>query len=289
MKASGNLGPSILDQLLKQLFEVTVLSRQGSNHTFPPSVQVLRVDYSSQDSLVSALHGQDAVVSTMATLALDSQLPLIEAAAAAGVRRFIPSEFGSDTSNPKCAALPVFQKKLMIQKALQDWAAKNTGLSHTIICTGPFLDWGLTKGFMNIKDKRVSLYDGGDRVYSTTTLPTIGRAICGVLMHPEETKNRIVKVHDIATTQNKLFTMAQKEVGSEGWTINKPSINAMLEQSWTEFKQGKRDLHTMLGFIVTASWGEGYGGHFEQTDNDLLGIPEMTDEELQAVINGLAE
>jgi len=214
-QASGNLGPAILDQLLKHVFEVTVLTRQVSTHTFPSSVKVRPVDYSSLDSLASALRGQDAVISTMATLALDRQLLLIEAAATAGVRRFIPSEFGSDSSNPKSAALPVFTNKLAAQKALRDKAAARTGLSYTIICTGPFLDWGITRAFMSVKDKRINLFDGGDRVFSTTTLPTIGKAVCGVLAHPEETENRIVRVQDTTTTLKMLLEMGKKAAGPE--------------------------------------------------------------------------
>ena len=63
----------------------------------------------------------------MATLALDRQLLLIGASAAAGVRRFIPSELGSDTTNPNRAALPVFKNKVATQKALQDGTAKRMG------------------------------------------------------------------------------------------------------------------------------------------------------------------
>jgi NmrA-like family len=265
------------------------LTRKVSTHTFPSSVKVRPVDYSSLESLVSVLRGQDAVVSTMATLALDRQLLLIDAAAAAGVRRFIPSEFGSDSSNPKSAALPAYTNKLAAQKALRDKAAAGTGFSYTIICTGPFLDWGITKAFMSVKDKRISLFDGGDRLFSTTTLPTIGKAVCAVLAHPEETENRIVRVQDTTTTLKKLLEMGKKATGSEGWKVDVVPIDAMLENAWAEFRQGKRDLKTMHGFIPAANWGNGYGGYFEKTDNELLGIKEMTDAELQALVDKLAK
>lgn len=181
----------------------------------------------------------------MATLALDRQLLLIDAAAAAGIRRFIPSEFGSDTTNPKAAALPIFKGKIAAQKALREKAAGGTGFSYTIICNGPFLDWGIMKGFMSIKEKRIRLYNRGDGVFSTTTLPTIGKAVCGVLEHPDETQNRVVRVQDTATTQNKLFEMAKKVVGSGGWNVEEVSTDAVLEKAWAEFNQGKRDLPTM--------------------------------------------
>ena len=35
--------------------------------------------------------------------------------------------------------------------------------------------------------------------------------------------------------------------------------------------------------------GEGYGGKLENTDNELLGIPEMTNSELQAVVDQIAK
>ncbi len=57
LQASGNLSLAILDQLLKHLYEVTVLTRQVSIHTFHPFIKVSRVDYSSLDSIVSALRG----------------------------------------------------------------------------------------------------------------------------------------------------------------------------------------------------------------------------------------
>ncbi|PWY75336.1 NAD(P)-binding protein [Aspergillus sclerotioniger CBS 115572] len=282
--AGGNLGPAILDKLIEHCFQVTVLSRIGSVHTFPPSIQVHHVDYSSQASLTNALRGQDAVVSALSPRALDHQLIIIDAAVAAGVRRLIPSEFGSDTSNPKCATLPVYHSKIETQNTLKG----TPSLTYTVICTGPFLDWGLTRGFMDIQSRRVTLYDGGDRVFSTTTLSTIGRVVCAVLAHPGKTENRVIRVHDIATTQNNLLAIAQKAVGPDDWTVHRCSVDDMHEQSWAAFKQGKRDMQTMLGFIVTAAWGKGYGGHFIQTENEMLGIPEMTEADLQEVVGQLA-
>ena len=239
---------------------------------------------------MSALRGQDAVVSALTTPALDSQLLLIDAAVEAGVRRFIPSEFGSDTTNSKAAGFPVFRNKIQTNKVLAERAAASTSsFTYTALITGPLLGWAVTQGFMSIKDKRASLYDGGDRVFSTSTLPTIGKAVCSVLAHPSETENRIIRVHDTATTLNKLLAMAQTTVGADGWTITKPSVDELLANSWAGVKQGKFDWPTLFGFIVTASQGESYGGELENTDNKLLGIPEMTDDDLQAAIDGIVQ
>lgn len=98
-----------MEQILKAGFEVTVLTRPTSNHTFPSNVKVVAVDYDNFDNLVAALRGQDALISTLGSAAFNKQLLLVKAAAEAGVKRFIPSEFGSDTLNEKSRALPVFK------------------------------------------------------------------------------------------------------------------------------------------------------------------------------------
>lgn len=91
--------------------------------------------------------------------ALGEQTKVAEAAIEAGVKRFIPSEYGSDSSVGGCTtfplmrtftdghslksedvitAVPFFQPK----KAQLDWlATQEDRISWTAIITGPFFDW----------------------------------------------------------------------------------------------------------------------------------------------------
>lgn len=248
------------------------------------------MDYDSLDSLTNALKGQDALVSTIASGAVATQLLLVEAAAKARVKRFIPSEFGTNTQNEKRRALPVSKGKVAIQDALKNEAASG-GMTYTNICSGPFLDWGITAGFlMNLKEKKIDLFDGGDRVFSSTSLPTIGKAVAGVLTLPEQTKNRAVYVQDTATTLQKLAAFAKKATGAEGWTERVVPIDELLERAWTELKKEKPNPDNFVfNFIRVSIWGEGYGCHFEKLDNELLGIAEMSDAEVQEMVNGLAK
>jgi hypothetical protein len=61
------------------------------------SVNVIKTDY-TKPSLVNALKGQDAVVSFLGFAGIAKQPELLEAAEEAGVKRFIPSEFGHNTA-----------------------------------------------------------------------------------------------------------------------------------------------------------------------------------------------
>ena len=113
-----------------------MLSREGSNATFPDKAKVVRADYESLGSLKSALEGQDAIVSLVAGHAIPTQTKLIDAAIAAGVKRFIPSEFGCDTSDPRLLeAVPIFKAKVEVQKYLKN---KEKEISWTNVITGAF-------------------------------------------------------------------------------------------------------------------------------------------------------
>ncbi|KAK7908447.1 NAD(P)-binding protein [Apiospora marii] len=292
--ATGNLGPAILDQLLAAGFQVKVLTRQSSSHTFPDSVEVAPVDYDSLDSLAAALEGQDAVVSTLASLALEKQLLLAEAASQAGVRRFIPSGFGSNTVHAKTSKLPSYGHKIAVQEALKREAAREdgSGMTYTIVINGPFLDWAVRVGWLaNLQTREINLWDGGDRVFSATTLAGVGRAVAGVLWHPAETRNRAVFVQEAALSGRDLARYAKEATGGGGadWKEHRPSVDELVDAGWAELKKERPNPDNwVMNFITAAVFGEGYGAHFEENDNALLGVKEMGGDEIVAMLKKLA-
>lgn len=271
-------------------FQVTALTRGGSSHSFPPSVKAVTVDYDSLDSLTSALKGHDAVVSTIASVALVKQLNLVAAASKAGIKRFIPSEFGSDTFHERTRQLPCYADKIAVQDALKHEAASGR-MSWTAVVTGPFFDWGMKVGFvMNLKGKSITLYDGGERPFSTTTLASIGKATAGVLKHSKETENRAVYVQDFVPTLQQLAAMGKRAMGPDGWKEDYVSVDEMLNEAWAELKKDQPDPSKfVMHFIKATIVGEGFGGQFQKLDNDLLGVSGMREEEVQELINRLAK
>lgn len=117
-----------------------MLSRSSSNaaDTFE-GAPVVQSNYSFL-SLIQVFGGQDAVISTIATLNAKDQQNIIDAAAAAKVKRFLPSEFGSDTSVEGLEELaPMLQRKQEVLDYLKTKQAE--GLSWTALYTGPWIDW----------------------------------------------------------------------------------------------------------------------------------------------------
>ncbi|KAI1313337.1 NAD(P)-binding protein, partial [Xylaria venustula] len=287
--STGNLGPAILKRVVEAGFDVTVLTRQQGAHSLPASVKVAEVDYDSLDSLTNALTGQDALVSTISTPAVKKQLLLVEAAVKAGVKRFIPSEFGSDTFNPKANQLPVYTNKIAVQNALKTEAA-TSGLTYTFILNGPFFDWGLRAGFLaKIKERSVTLWDGGEQLFSTTTLDSIGQAVVGVLKNPEETKNRPVYVQDVAISLKQILEIGKKVTGSDDWKAIPADLNEFVNKGWEELKKPQPDPHKFgIPLLAAAIWGEGYGGKFEKLDNELLGVKGLDEGGVEALVKQIA-
>lgn len=264
---------------------MTVLSRNSSTATLPCSVKVVHVDYTSLPDLTNALKGQDAVVSALTTVAMEMQLPLIEASIAAGVKRFMPSEFSADIDNPKSSTLPIYQPKIAIHKTLQAQAQTNPKFTYTLVRNGVLLDWSMAQGFIFAFDSITPpLYDGGDRPFSVSNLASVGQAVVGVLRHFDETCNRVVYVHDLVITQNKILSIARKLASERKWNPVVMKTADMEAESRDNYAKGVISLHSSLGFLYRAAFGEGYGGEFQHVDNELIGTGFKTDTDLEELV-----
>jgi hypothetical protein len=120
---------------------VTVLTRESSNASLPSGVSVKKVDYKSVESIKPALEGQDAVVSVLGTFASGEQQPLADAAFEAGVKRFIPSEFGINTRRARGTAMgKLIGTKIALVDDLIEKSKKNPSFTWTGISVGLFFD-----------------------------------------------------------------------------------------------------------------------------------------------------
>lgn len=144
---SGAIGPSIIHSLNAAGFRVQALTRRRQTTSFPGTVNVVEVNYNDNNALRKVLRHQDAVVSCLgdAPAAVQAQNPLLKASLAAGVNRFVPSEYGSDTINPHVRSYPFFRAKVEHQRRLRQAAMTYRTFSYSLLITGPFLDWGLSK------------------------------------------------------------------------------------------------------------------------------------------------
>ncbi|KAK5052758.1 hypothetical protein LTR84_002624 [Exophiala bonariae] len=285
--ASGAFGPYVLRGLLDAKFEVKVLARSKKSGHFEAGIDVVEVDFTSVESLTAALQGIDAVVSTVAGTAIKTQGVLIDAAALAGVKRFIPSEYGSVTTNPKVQTFPLYDNVFMIRNHLQEKADVGQ-LTWTVLACGAFLEFLLASsstGLLDFANRKATLLDGGDNRLTSTSLTTAGKAIAEILKNSEATKNRVVKVSEIILTQNQLLQIAQKLKPEDKWHTSTVATSALLKEGLDEFSAGDFSFPVIFKIIAgTGLAGETYGSAYDETDNDLLGVQELTEADLTRVV-----
>jgi hypothetical protein len=104
----------------------------------PAGTTVHHTDY-SEPSLLLAFKGQDAVVNTITMPEFEEQKKMIDVAVLAGVKRFIPAEFGIDTSKEETVEIMTFLK--VKPRIIQYLRSIQDRITWTGIITGPFFDW----------------------------------------------------------------------------------------------------------------------------------------------------
>ncbi|KAI0099982.1 NAD(P)-binding protein [Hypoxylon sp. NC0597] len=281
--ASGNLGKEVVQELLKAGFKVTAFTREDSTTTFPPNVPSKKVDYQSVESLTSALEGQDAVVSTIATVAIAGQTPLVDAAIAAKVKRFIPSEFGINTRIVNNTAIGnILQGKVKTLDYIIGKTKENPWFTWTGISTGIFFDWGLrygTVGF-NKDTKTAVIYDSGNEPVQASNLAFIGRAIAAVLSQPEKTANQYLSIASFNPSQNQILEIVEAETGDK-WKIEHAST-AEQEKIGLE-KLSKGDYSAFSNLLRRHIYADG-ANHAVKGENSANGLLGLQEEDLAATV-----
>lgn len=255
---------------------------------FPPRVNLKVVDFSSVPALTDALAGQDAVVDATFTTD-DTSKRLIDASIAAGVSRFIPSDFGFDPANSLVYELPVFARKKAALQHVKAAAAASADFSWTVIACGVFLDWNLSTKYMNIDlvDKKIALFGEGTNVVPWTTLRDVGRATAAALLAPE-TRNRVVYVHSILKSQRQVAELAKEALGPESWEETMVDIKRQFDDAMTEFKSGHASPQGFGTMIQYASSTPDMMTKWPRDDNVLVGLKTMSDAEVRDLIVQLA-
>ncbi len=143
------------------------------------------------------------------------------------------------------------------------------------------MDWGIERGFLlSLSDAKAVIIDGGDLPFSTTTIGSVADAIVGVLTHPDETKNRSVRIHDTVLSQNQLLSLAKKAAPGKSWEAVPVKLDDLLAAANARFAKGLYDMETFAPYLARATLAPGYGGKFETTDNALLGVKGVSEDDI---------
>lgn len=110
----------------------------------------------------------DVVISLAGNLVLGAQPKMIDAAIAAGVTHFYPSEYGTDIGQEALLGELYFRDKHITRNHLRAKAIENPGFGFTMIMVGVFVEtFALTPFFgVDIANKEFTFYGAAENVYS---------------------------------------------------------------------------------------------------------------------------
>ena len=295
--AGGRSGTFMVEALVSGgKHKVTAITRPDSKAALPSGLHgVKKVDYSSHQSLVDALQGQDVLIITMAVFApKDTQTKLIDAAVEAGVPFIMPNEWGGDrnTINNEQAGKDVFlgegirNIRAYIEKVGGDktrWISLACGFWYEFSLAGTEARYGF-----DFDKKEVTFYDDGNNRITTSTWPQVGRAVASLLslnVLPKDENdaqpflgqwtNGTVFVSSFRISQREMLASVLRVTGDseKDWTIKHEAVEERYKRGLGMMQKGE-----MVGFGILL-----YARYFfddvskvatKKDDNGKLGLPE---------------
>ncbi|KAI1821209.1 putative oxidoreductase CipA [Xylaria intraflava] len=294
--ATGSVGRYIIKELLKHnKHEVTAITR--GNTTVPEGVKVAQVSYDDPASLKKALDGQDALIITMSRLApRDTQAKLVEAGAAAQVPFIFPNEWGIDNSHGTLGAdtflgpgSEAVRNKIK-ELGKSSWIGMTTGFwySHSLAIAEAY-------GF-DLNNKTVTFYDEGTAKINSITWEKTAQAVASLLSLPIERetpsgpalsdyKNKRVYVSSWLMSQKDMFKQVLRVSGTKesDWTVKYEPAVPRYEEAKKRLLAGDPSVFPRL--LYTRTFYNNGDGDFQSRhglDNEVLGLPEETQESLDA-------
>lgn len=270
--------------------KVSAITRADSTSVLPEGLEVTKVDYNDQPSLVKALQGQDALVVTMAPGApSDTETKLIEAAATAKVPWIIPNGWGPDITNESLS------KESLVGDEIHATHQHITDLgvsSYISMSTGFWYEWSLSippaYGF-DFPNRTVTLFDDGNAKINTSTWPQCGRAVASLLslkVSPDgsddkgpfldQFKNKFVYTSSFTVSQRDMLDSVLRVTGTklDDWAVISEPSHERYAKGMEQMKGGDR-----MGFVkvlYTRVFFPDGSGNVENTkglQNSILGLP----------------
>ncbi|KAM0788560.1 hypothetical protein ACM66B_001685 [Microbotryomycetes sp. NB124-2] len=260
---SSGLAAMIASELARQPHAtVTVLSRSGSQK--PEGVSEAKVvDYDKPEELKEALKGVQVVVSVVgaAAFATNVQYQIADAAKAAGVQLFLPSEFGMPTHDLPSTDAFLYPIKTKVQEYL-----KEIELDYLLIYNGAFPSdiynpfWGF-----DFENGKVNIVGDGNMPVSHTTRADVAHVTARILTTQalESLANRHLEIRGDVVSLNQAVELWRKTHG-----------NAPVEVTYKSVEEAQEQMKSpgMEAFVayLRVNWAKGRAASEDDTANKLF-------------------
>ncbi|KAL6416275.1 hypothetical protein AUP68_00492 [Ilyonectria robusta] len=291
--AGGRQGAHMTEQLLKTgRHTVTALTRASSETKLPPSVQVATVDYDDEDSISTALAGQQALVITLAHgVDIEVHHHIVRAAGKAGVPYIVPNIYAANIVVNNQGLVDDFFPAAPLRSLLTE--IERVGVSSwTVLVGSVWFDYSFPAGpnFLgfDIKGRQVTFFDRGAAKINTTTWAQYGRSLAALLslkQLPDDEndtlptvsrfRNQPLYVSSFFVSQRDIFNTLQVATGTRDadWTIAYETTKDRMADGKTIAAAGdfRGLVKTYYSFLLSS---EGQKLNYEdKLQNELLGLP----------------
>ncbi|KAL9129008.1 MAG: hypothetical protein Q9217_002442 [Psora testacea] len=267
---TGAVGSHVLDALLSSFTasSITVLTRKSSKtHSYPQGVKVIALpSYTDHDTVISALRGQDVLISALSTTVLNLEPKLVELAIEAGVKRFMPSEYTVDVVDwhyRNTAKTPTAKMRVQWADRLAE-IGREGKIEYTTIVPGPFVDYCLETSFwpFDVGRKAATIYDGGDTQRTGCSLRFTGECVATALQMPEaETRNRRIRVSEVYYSGKKIVEELERATDAK-WYLDERPLDDLNRKEDEELKKGNPE-QAYFAFVVRNNFDDSPAGMLE--------------------------
>ncbi|KAJ2005148.1 hypothetical protein GGI04_002362 [Coemansia thaxteri] len=157
-------------------------------------IEVVEYTEATADGFAKAFADIDTVVSAVSVLGVLGQIPMIDGSILAGVKWFIPSEFGVAhyTSALLPCRGPLESKSQVLDYLMQ--TAQPKGLAYTAVYTGLAIDY-IDPHVIGLKLARRSatLVGRGGTPATFTCTADVVRVVVSIVQRPSEMQNRVIR------------------------------------------------------------------------------------------------
>lgn len=262
-------------------YQVTVLTYPSQTLSLPAHVSADTIkhrmsDFSSE-SLQAALKSQDLVISTTSGSDSELQIRIVDAAVAAGVKRFIPHEFGQDTLNKNIQArISKYGGRAEVLSHLRQIRESDPSFEWVAVATGYTLDRGLISGDLGLDMEwhSATIHGIGTESFAVSGLERVGLVILKVIQHWDQIKNSYIYAAGAITSANEILRSAERITGCE-WTVGNYDVEDCVREGEARIKRGFPDAGmTLLERSVLYDEGLNACSPFQQqSSNDVLQLP----------------
>ncbi|KAJ4859288.1 nmrA-like family domain-containing protein [Trichoderma breve] len=305
--AGGEVGKPIATELLKTgKYNVTAITRFDSKTSLPTLVNVIRVNYDDEQTLIDALKGQQFIFITLAaTAARDTQAKIITAAAKAGVSWVMPNSYAPDFANK------ALMTDIMIGPAAEAGVAsvEQAGMSWIYMTCGFWYEFSLSVGSpwcgFDILDKKVTFYDDGNTRINMSTWEQCGRAAAQLLSLKElpddemdqsptisQWRNKILYISSFLASQRDMLDSLHRVMGTtdDDWQIDHEPTDTRYKRGLQILQSGNIEGFGMAMFART--YFPNGDGNYEAKyglANKELGLPKENFDEATKLAVKMAE